>query len=157
MTTNKAAAKTDVSDDLRTEYDLNYAQSRRNRFAPRIKRWFVIARGFDDPDPVDKRWVTSPEDAARESAARRGEPSRELLVLQLGWPRGHLAEPGGPTPPGTQFNKFPLDESSTISDVLKQAKITIRDKWWVDDSLVATPVESQNPKDRSRPRRRVLD
>ena len=136
MTTNKAAAKTDASDDLRTEYDLNYAQSRRNRF---IKRWFVVARGWADPDPVESQWATSPEEAVRKSTLRREEPSRALLVLQLGWPHGHRAEPGGPTPPGTQFDVFPLDQSSRISDVLKQAEITIRDKWWVDDSLVTKP------------------
>ena len=104
-----------------------------------MKRWFVVARGWDDPDPVDRHWTTSPEEAARMSASRRGEPSRELLVLQLGWPRGHPAEQGGTTPPGVQFDVFPLDESSTISSVQQQAKISVKGKWWVDDSLVARP------------------
>ena len=36
MTTNKASANSDESDDLRAEYDLDYAQSRPNRFAPRM-------------------------------------------------------------------------------------------------------------------------
>ena len=140
MTTNKALAKTDASDDLRTEYDLNYAQSRRNRFAPRIKRWFVVARDWDDPKPIEPQWATSPEEAVRKSALRRGEPSRALLVLQLGWPHGHRAEQGGPTPPGTKFDEFPLDKSSTISDVRQAtATISIKGQWWVDDSLVTKP------------------
>ena len=50
----------------------------------------------------------------------------------------YTPEQGGPTPPGTQFHVFPLDESSTISDVLK-ARISIKGKWWVDDSLLARP------------------
>ena len=104
-----------------------------------IERWFVVARDWDDPDPVEPHWVKSPEEAARRSASRRGRPSRELLVLQLGWPHGHLAEQGGPTPPGTQFDVFPLDESSTISDVQKAKKLSIRDKWWVDESLSKRP------------------
>ena len=102
-----------------------------------MKRWFVVARGWEDPDPVDPHWTASPEEAARLSASRR-ESSRELLVLQLGWPHGHRAEQGGPTPPGTQFDVFPLDESSTISDVRKE-KISIKGQWWVDHSLVARP------------------
>ena len=104
-----------------------------------IKRWFVVARDYHDTDPVNKHWVKSPEEAAKMSAPRRGGPSRELLVLQLGWPHGHLAEQGGPTPPGTQFDVFPLDESSTISDVLKAEKISVRGKWWVDESLSKRP------------------
>ena len=104
-----------------------------------IERWFVVARDWDDPDPVNKHWVKSPEEAARMSASRRGGPSRELLVLQLGWPRGHLLDPGRPDLPGTQFDVFPLDEFSTISDVRKAEKISVKGKWWVDDSLLARP------------------
>ena len=99
-----------------------------------IKRWFVVARDYSDTDPVNKHWVKSPEKVAKISASRRGGPSRELLVLQLGWPHGHRAEQDGPIPPGTQFDVFPLDESSTISDVLKAEKISVRGKWWVDES-----------------------
>ena len=36
MTTNKASSTTDASDDLRPEYDLDYSQSRPNRFAPKM-------------------------------------------------------------------------------------------------------------------------
>lgn len=36
MTTNKASANPDASDDLRAEYHLDYAQSRPNRFASRM-------------------------------------------------------------------------------------------------------------------------
>lgn len=35
MTTNKASTHPDSSDDLRAEYDLDYTQSRPNRFASR--------------------------------------------------------------------------------------------------------------------------
>ena len=35
MTTNKASTRPDSPDDLRAEYDLDYAQSRPNRFASR--------------------------------------------------------------------------------------------------------------------------
>ena len=73
------------------------------------------------------------------SSSRWGGPSRQLLVLQLGWPRGHRLVPGGPDPPGTQFDVFPLDESSTISDVLKAEKISVRGKWWVAESLSKKP------------------
>ena len=104
-----------------------------------IKRWFVVARDWNDPDPVERHWVTSPEEAAEMSSSRRGEPSRELLVLQLGWPLGHRLVPGGPDPPGTQFDVFPLDESSTISDVLKAEKISVMGEWWVDESLSKRP------------------
>ena len=36
MTTNKAPANPDASDDLRAQYHLDYAQSRPNRFASRM-------------------------------------------------------------------------------------------------------------------------
>ena len=104
-----------------------------------IKRWFVVARDYNDTDPVNKYWVKSPEEAAKMSAPRRREPYGDLLVLQLGWPHGHLAEQGGPIPPGTQFDVFPLNESSTISDVRKVEKISVRGKWWVDESLSKRP------------------
>ena len=104
-----------------------------------MERWFLVARDWDDPDPVDRHWVKSPEEAARMSASRRGRPTRELLVLQLGWPLGHQLVPGRPDPPGTQFDRFPLDESSTLSDVLRAEKIRVRGKWWVDEALSKRP------------------
>ena len=104
-----------------------------------IERWFVVAKDYDDTDPVEKHWVKSPVEAAGRSASRRGGLPANSWSCQLGWPHGHLAEPGGPTPPGTQFDVFPLDESSTISDVLQAEKISVKGKWWVDDSLLVRP------------------
>ena len=70
-----------------------------------IKRWFAVARGLDDPDPVHFQSATSQLEAARMSASRRGEASSwKLLVVELSWPHGHLIEQGGPTPPATQFD-----------------------------------------------------
>ena len=37
MTTNKTDSSTDASDDLQAEYDLDYARSRPNRFAPETR------------------------------------------------------------------------------------------------------------------------
>ena len=42
MTTNKALAPADAPDDLRAEYDLDYAQSRQNRFATRMDRTVAV-------------------------------------------------------------------------------------------------------------------
>lgn len=42
MTTNKVPKSADGSDDLRAEYDLDYAQSRQNRFAPRMDGTAVV-------------------------------------------------------------------------------------------------------------------
>ena len=103
------------------------------------ERWFVVAKDYDDTDPVDKHLVKSPQEAAKRSASRRGEPSRKLLVLQLGGPHGHLLEPHGPPPPVTKFDEFPLDDSFTISDVLQAKNISVKKKWWVDDSLLVKP------------------
>ena len=74
------------------------------------------------------------------SALRRGESSNwKYLVVQLGWPQGHLLEPGRPSPPGTQFDVPPLDECSTISEVLNEdrrrhrqkfGRVGIKGKWW---------------------------
>ena len=47
MTTNKAPEPADGSDDLRAEYDLDYAQSRPNRFASRMDRTVAVVL---DPD-----------------------------------------------------------------------------------------------------------
>ena len=47
MTTNKAPEPADASDDLRVEYDLDYAQSRQNRFASRMDRTVAVVL---DPD-----------------------------------------------------------------------------------------------------------
>ena len=42
MTTNKALAPADAPDNLRAEYDLDYAQSRQNRFASRMDRTVAV-------------------------------------------------------------------------------------------------------------------
>ena len=42
MTTNKAPEPADASDDLRAEYDLDYAQGRQNRFASRMDRTVAV-------------------------------------------------------------------------------------------------------------------
>ena len=42
MNPNNAPEPADASDDLRAEYDLDYAQSRRNRFASRMDRTVAV-------------------------------------------------------------------------------------------------------------------
>lgn len=42
MTTNKAPEPADASDDLAVEYDLDYVQSRQNRFASRMDRTVTV-------------------------------------------------------------------------------------------------------------------
>ena len=102
-----------------------------------MKIWFAVARDWDDPDTVDFEWVTSPEEAAQMSTSRRCiSPPWTRLVLQLGHPHGHRLDGVQTTPPPTQFDKPPL-EKSTISEVT-QSQITIRNQWWVDDSLSVT-------------------
>jgi len=59
MTTNKASANPDASDDLRAEYDLDYAKSRPNRFAPRMTTVAVVlepdvAAVFDTSESVNR-------------------------------------------------------------------------------------------------------
>ena len=60
MTTNKAPGPTDASDDLRAEYDLDYAQSRQNRFASRMDRTVAVvlepdvAAVFDNSESVNR-------------------------------------------------------------------------------------------------------
>ena len=61
MTTNKASANSDASDDLRAEYDLDYAQSRPNRFAARMSGTTVavvlepdVAAVFDTSEAVNR-------------------------------------------------------------------------------------------------------
>ena len=60
MTTNKAPEPTDPSDDLRAEYDLDYAQSRQNRFASRMDRTVAVvlepdvAAVFDNSESVNR-------------------------------------------------------------------------------------------------------
>ena len=60
MTTNKAPEPTDASDDLRAEYDLDYAQSRQNRFASRMDRTVAVvlepdvAAVFDNSESVNR-------------------------------------------------------------------------------------------------------
>ena len=61
MTTSKAAAPRDASDDLRAEYDLDYAESRPNRFAPRMGDTVVavvlepdVAAVFDTSESVNR-------------------------------------------------------------------------------------------------------
>ena len=69
-------------------------------------------------------------------------------MVDLGWPQGHLIEQVAPTPPVTQFDLPPLDESSTISEVLNEdsrrqrqkfGRVTTKGKWWVDNTLSAKP------------------
>lgn len=113
------------------------------------KRWFAVARSREDPDPVDFFLTTSQTDAAQMSASRRGKSiGWKVLVVELSWPHGHQIEPGGPTPSATEFNVPPLEESSTITDVLNEARreqrqrfgrVTIRKKCWVNDSLSVKP------------------
>ena len=61
MTTNKALAPHDATDDLRAEYDLDYAESRPNRFAPRMGGTVVtvvlepdVAAVFDTSESVNR-------------------------------------------------------------------------------------------------------
>ena len=61
MTTNKPSASHDASDDLRAEYDLDYAESRPNRFAPRMGDTVVavvlepdVAAVFDTSESVNR-------------------------------------------------------------------------------------------------------
>ena len=61
MTTNKAPANPDASDDLRDEYRLDYAQSRPNRFASRMSGTTVavvlepdVAAVFDTSESVNR-------------------------------------------------------------------------------------------------------
>ena len=58
MTTNKTSSSPDTSDDLRAEYDLDYAVSRPNRFAPEM-------RGTVEPPP--KRRVEGPSGVTSDS------------------------------------------------------------------------------------------
>ena len=81
MTTNKAQNPSDVSDDLRTEYDLDYGQSRRNRFASRMSGMTLtvvlepdVARVFDSSESVNRllRSVISalPSSSSRSASAK---------------------------------------------------------------------------------------
>ena len=81
MTTNKAPAPPDASDDLRAEYDLDYARSRPNRFASRMGRTVVavvlepdVAAVFDTSESVNHmlRSVISalPADMSRSTATK---------------------------------------------------------------------------------------
>ena len=61
MTTNKVRNHSDASDDLRTEYDLDYGRSRRNRFASRMSGTTLavvlepdVARVFDSSESVNR-------------------------------------------------------------------------------------------------------
>ena len=61
MTTNKAAASPDASDDLRDEYRLDYTQSRPNRFASRMSDATLVvvlepdvAAVFDTSESVNR-------------------------------------------------------------------------------------------------------
>ncbi len=61
MTTNKASSTTDTSDDLRAEYDLDYSQSRPNRFASEMSGTVVavtlepdVAAVFDTSESVNR-------------------------------------------------------------------------------------------------------
>jgi hypothetical protein len=68
MTTNKASANSNASDDLPAEYDLDYARSQPNRFAPRMSGTTVavvhepdVTAVFDTTEAVNRflRSVTS--------------------------------------------------------------------------------------------------
>ena len=61
MTTNTTQNHSDASDGLRTEYDLDYGQSRRNRFASRMSGTTLavvlepdVARVFDSSEAVNR-------------------------------------------------------------------------------------------------------
>ena len=61
MNTNKAQNHSDASDGLRTEYDLDYGQSRRNRFASPMSGTTLavvlepdVARVFDSSESVNR-------------------------------------------------------------------------------------------------------
>lgn len=61
MTTITTQNHSDASDDLRTEYDLDYGQSRRNRFASRMSGATLavvlepdVARVFDSSESVNR-------------------------------------------------------------------------------------------------------
>lgn len=61
MTTNKTQASSEVPDDLRAEYALDYSQSRPNRFASRIRGEVVavildpdVAAVFDTSESVNR-------------------------------------------------------------------------------------------------------
>ena len=60
MATNNALEPTEASDDLRAEYDLDYAQSRQNRFASRMDRTVAVvlepdvAAVFDNSESVNR-------------------------------------------------------------------------------------------------------
>ena len=59
-----------------------------------MKRWFAAARGWDDLDPVHFEWTTSPEEAARLSAFRRGETSPLGTPSLAAWPAGRTPPSG---------------------------------------------------------------
>ena len=80
MTTNTTQNHSDASDSLRTEYDLDYGQSRRNRFASRMGDTTLaavlepdVARVFDSSESVNRllRSVMSalPSPASRSASA----------------------------------------------------------------------------------------
>ena len=84
MTTNKASSSTETSDDLRAEYNLDYSQSRPNRFAPEMSGTVVavtlepdVAAVFDTSESVNRalRSVISglPNDNPR-GTRRAGRP-----------------------------------------------------------------------------------
>ena len=61
MTTNATQNHSDASDGLRTEYDLDYDQSHRNRFASRMSGTTLavvlepdVARVFDSSESVNR-------------------------------------------------------------------------------------------------------
>ena len=61
MTENSTQNHSDPSDGLRTEYDLDYGQSRRNRFASRMTGTTLavvlepdVARVFDSSESVNR-------------------------------------------------------------------------------------------------------
>ena len=86
MATNEAPTPPDASDDLRAEYVLDYAESRPNRFAPRMGGTVVavvlepdVAAVFDTSESVNRvlRSViaTLPPEKRRSAAAKGRQES----------------------------------------------------------------------------------
>ena len=83
MTTNKTSSSTDASDDLRADYDMDYARSRPNRFAPEMRGTVVavasepdVAAVVDTSEAVNRalRSVISERPA---SDPRAGQPDKK--------------------------------------------------------------------------------
>ena len=73
MTTNKTSSPTDTTDDLRAEYDLDYARSRPNRFAAEM-RGTVVAVALE-PDVAAVFGTSEAVNRALRSVIRSGRPA----------------------------------------------------------------------------------